>query len=252
MSTVVDKSNDRIREMFGQIARRYDFLNHFLSAGIDRHWRARTVRQVAPRGDAPILDVCTGTGDLALGYWQVGRGQIDVIGTDFTPQMLDIARQKWDQMRVRSPEADESSLTFLEADTQALPFEDDRFQIVSVAFGIRNVADCDRGLAEMLRVCQPGGRVAVLEFSLPSQGGLGWLYQQYFRKLLPKIGQWFARNQQSAYNYLPASVAEFPYGEAFAERMRAAGLVDVTWTTMTLGIVTLYVGHKPASASKES
>ncbi|OYW18149.1 MAG: bifunctional demethylmenaquinone methyltransferase/2-methoxy-6-polyprenyl-1,4-benzoquinol methylase [Planctomycetales bacterium 12-60-4] len=242
MSAVVDKSGDRVRQMFGEISGRYDFLNHFLSGGTDYYWRWRTVHMVPPRGKAPVLDVCTGTGDLAMAYWRKGRGA-EVIGTDFTPEMLRIAEQKRD--RAQQKPADGASLTFIEADTQHLPFEDNRFQIVSVAFGLRNVADTMAGLREMLRVCQPGGRVAVLEFSLPGNSVLRWLYLKYFKYVLPRIGQLLARNRQSAYNYLPASVSEFPYGERLAAIMRDAGMTKVTWTPLTFGIATLYVGQKP-------
>ena len=249
MTVVVDKSGERVRQMFGEISGRYDFLNHFLSGGTDYYWRWRTVRIAAPRGTAPILDVCTGTGDLALAYWNRTRRQIEVVGTDFTPEMLQIAERKRDGQLGKSSQGSDtaSPLTFLEADTQHLPFEDNKFQLVSVAFGIRNVSDTVLGLREMLRVCQPGGRVVVLEFSLPGNPLLRWMYLQYFRFILPRIGQLVARNQQSAYNYLPASVSEFPYGDRFADLMRTAGMIDVTWKPLTFGIATLYIGHKPAA-----
>lgn len=269
MTVVVDKSGERVRQMFGEISGRYDTLNHLLSGGVDYYWRWRTVRKVAPRDDSPILDVCTGTGDLAIAYWKRGKGQLDVVGTDFTPEMLRIAEQKRDRGRIpatsQQPEIDAAavtsaaptpagavtgSLTFLEADTQQLPFDDDQFQIVSVAFGLRNVSDTLRGLREMLRVCRPGGRVAVLEFSLPGNAFLRWLYLKYFKYVLPRIGQLLARNQQSAYNYLPASVSEFPYGEALAQMLREAGMTNVTWTPLTFGIATLYVGQKPQSGNE--
>ncbi len=138
----------------------------------------------------------------------------------------------------------EKHISWLEADTQQLPFPDDQFQIVCVAFGLRNVSDTDRGLGEMARVCRPGGSVAVLEFSMPALGPLGPLYSWYYHRLLPRIGQALARNRQSAYNYLPASVSQFPQGEELAARMRAAGLTRVECHRFTLGIATLYVGHK--------
>ncbi len=232
--------------MFGEISGRYDVMNHVLSGGTDYYWRWRTIRRVAPEGTSPILDVCTGTGDLALAYWRKYGGRIEVIGTDFTPEMLRIAERKRD---ARPLGTDAAGLTFLEADTQHLPFDDDRFQIVSVAFGLRNVADTHAGLREMLRVCQPGGRVAVLEFSLPGNPILRWGYLKYFKYVLPRIGQWFARNQQAAYNYLPASVSEFPYGAALAEVMREVGMTDVTWTPLTFGVATLYVGRKPIAGT---
>lgn len=240
MTAGVDKSGDRVREMFGQISGRYDFLNHLLSGGVDYYWRWRAVRACPPVGETPILDVCTGTGDLAIAYWKKGNCRTPVFGTDFTPQMLDIAREKFDKLR-RTAAAE---IIFQEADTQALPFENDRFQIVSVAFGLRNVADTRRGLAEMIRVCHPGGRIVILEFSLPGNQLLRSLYLWYFRNVLPKIGQLLARNRQSAYDYLPASVSEFPYGQALADILQDCGLTNVTWTPLTFGIATLYIGEK--------
>lgn len=251
MSATVDKSEDRVRQMFGEISGRYDLMNHLLSGGIDYYWRWRTVRAVAPEGADPILDVCTGTGDLALAYWNAGRRRIPVMATDFTPQMLQLAELKRD--RQAGPNAAEHMpLTFLEADTQRLPFETDHFQIVSVAFGLRNVTNTELGLREMIRVCKPGGRVAVLEFSMPSNPVLNLIYRSYFRHVLPRVGQLLARNRQSAYEYLPASVSEFPYGQALADKMAACGLTSVTWTPLTMGIATLYVGRKPLSAAENS
>src|SRR5262245_16035408 len=162
----VDKSEQRIRRMFGEITPRYDFLNHFLSGGTDWYWRWRTVRAAAPRGEAPVLDVCTGTGDLALAYWKKGSGKVPVVGADFTREMLVIADQKAAKPQ-QAGRADGVPFVFVQADTQQLPFAEDTFQIVSVAFGLRNVTQTKRGLIEMIRVCRPGGRVVILEFSLP-------------------------------------------------------------------------------------
>src|SRR5262249_17244486 len=135
-------------------------------------------------------------------------------------------------------------IRYLEADAQRLPFPDDHFQITTVAFGLRNITDTDRGLAEMVRVTQPGGRVAILEFSQPRGWLFGRLYRFYFRNILPCIGQAISRSKDNAYRYLPASVQEFPEGEALAERLRAHGLVDVHWHPLTFGIATLYIGWK--------
>ena len=233
----VDKSSSRIRQMFGEIAPRYDLLNHLLSLGIDRWWRRRTVRLVPPHDAWPILDVCTGTGDLALAYWRVGRGRVPIVGADFCRPMLALAAQK-------ASRAAGSAIVWVEADAQQLPFPDDLFQIVCVAFGLRNQSDPDRGLAEMARVCRPGGSVAVLEFSLPEPRLLRTLYGWYFRLVLPRVGQALATNRQKAYNYLPASVGEFPEREELAERMRRAGLGQVRYHPFTFGIATLYVGVK--------
>jgi demethylmenaquinone methyltransferase/2-methoxy-6-polyprenyl-1,4-benzoquinol methylase len=139
-------------------------------------------------------------------------------------------------------------IRLLEADAQRLPFPDAAFQIVTVAFGLRNVTDADRGLAEMVRVTRPGGKVAVLEFSQPRVRLFGAIYRFYFRRILPLIGQVISRSRDNAYRYLPASVSEFPDGEALAERLRWHGLVDVHFRPLTCGIATLYVGAKPALA----
>ena len=248
MSATVDKSEARVRQMFGEISGRYDLMNHVLSGGVDYYWRWRTIRAVAPNGDAPILDVCTGTGDLALAYWKSGKGKIPVMATDFTPEMLRLAEGKRDRQWGKQIADGAAPLTFLEADTQQLPFEDNRFQIVSVAFGLRNVTNTERGIREMVRVCQPGGRVAVLEFSMPTNPVFNLFYRNYFRFVLPRIGQLFAKNKQSAYDYLPASVSEFPYGKALADKLESCGLTKVTWTPLTFGIATLYIGQKPMGA----
>jgi demethylmenaquinone methyltransferase/2-methoxy-6-polyprenyl-1,4-benzoquinol methylase len=174
---------------------------------------------------------------LALAYFQRAKGQAPIVGADFCPEMLVIGRQKGDRAGANG------QMMFIEADALRLPFPDDSFQIVSVAFGLRNVADTDRGLLEMARVCRRGGRVAVLEFSQPRRPLRG-LYNWYFRKVLPRIGQAVSRNRSHAYDYLPASVSEFPSGEALVDRMRAAGLRDVTFTPLTFGVATLYVGTK--------
>jgi demethylmenaquinone methyltransferase/2-methoxy-6-polyprenyl-1,4-benzoquinol methylase len=239
MTTVpVDKREPRIRTMFANIARHYDLLNRLLSLNIDRYWRWRTT-QLAPPGAGPILDVCTGTGDLALAYDRAARGQVPIIGTDFCLPMLLPARDKTRHQRASS------RVRFLEADTQQLPFADNTFDLTTVAFGLRNVTDTDRGIAEMVRVTRPGGRVAILEFSQPRHWLLGPLYRAYFRWVLPAVGQFVSRSRESAYRYLPQSVLEFPEGEALAERLRKHGLTEVKWHPFTFGIATLYLGTKP-------
>src|SRR5437868_6013077 len=174
--------------MFNSIAPRYDLLNHLLSLNIDRSWRRRTTRLVPPEGDAPILDVCTGTGDLALAYDRAAGGRVPVVGADFCHPMLvravDKTARRQRNERVR----------YVEADAQKLPFPDDTFQITCVAFGLRNVTDTDKGLAEMVRVTRPGGRVAVLEFSRPRGWLFGRLYRFYFRRLLPLVGGLVSRD----------------------------------------------------------
>lgn len=237
MSTVVDKSDTRVREMFGQIAPKYDRMNHLLSMNVDRYWRWWTVRKLRPNTTDPILDLCTGTGDLAIALHNYTRGRAKVIGADFCRPMLDIADEKKERRRLEN-------LSFVEADTQHLPFEDNHFQVVTVAFGLRNVADTDQGLREMTRVARLGGKVAVLEFTTPRYQPFKGLYGWYFRNVLPRIGQLLARNDRDAYNYLPASVGQFPqYGE-LVQRMEAAGLHDVKFYPLTFGIATLYIGVK--------
>jgi demethylmenaquinone methyltransferase/2-methoxy-6-polyprenyl-1,4-benzoquinol methylase len=224
--------------MFGEIAPKYDRMNHLLSMNVDRYWRWRVVRLVRPEGNQPILDICTGTGDLAFAFYKKTAGQTPIIGADFCREMLDIGERKKSRAGING------QITFVEADAQHLPFPDDHFQIVSVAFGLRNVADTDQGLREMTRVCRPGGRVAVLEFTMPRWQPFKAIYGWYFRNVLPRLGRWLARNKSNAYDYLPVSVGEFPQGEALAQRMRAAGLSRVDYYPFTMGIAMLYVGVK--------
>jgi len=253
VEVTVDKSNDRVRNMFAEIASGYDRMNHLLSMNVDKYWRWRTVRMVPPKvgaDDSPILDLCTGTGDLALAYWkaierakkktdQTAGDSPAITAADFCPEMLDVGRVKKKKLGTGD------NVTFVEADAQDLPFETDHFQIVSVAFGLRNVADTDLGLREMTRVCEPGGKVAVLEFSQPQLQPFKAIYGWYFRNILPRIGQLLTPNNASAYDYLPASVGEFPCGQELADRMTAAGLSDVWFKPLTFGVATLYVGTKP-------
>lgn len=238
----LDKSNARIRAMFGKIAPYYDLLNHLLSLNIDRRWRAKTVKLAPPiPGQGPILDLCTGSGDLALAYQKAGHGKIPVFGADFCGPLLDRACKKSVKPNGRA----ESPIHYLQADAQHLPFADNLFQIVSVAFGLRNVADTDRGLSEMTRVCKPGGKVVVLEFSKPRVKVLDKLYLWYFRSVLPRVGQWFSKSPDAAYKYLPESVLSFPDYEALCEKMQGQGLVNVKYYPLTFGVATIYIGHKP-------
>jgi len=238
MTQTVDKREARIRSMFGHIAPSYDFLNHLLSLNVDRYWRWRTTRLVPPAGTEALLDLCTGTGDLALAYDRAARGAMPIVGADFCHPMLERAIRKAARARA------DGRIRFVEADAQHLPFPDNHFQIAAVAFGLRNVTDTDRGIAEMVRVTRPGGRVAILEFSQPRGWLFGRLYRFYFRRILPLLGQLISRSEDSAYRYLPASVMEFPDGEALAERLRRQGLTEVRWHPFTFGIATLYVGTK--------
>lgn len=232
----VDKSATRIRRMFAEIAPRYDLLNHLLSAGVDIYWRRRTVRLVEPVPPGPVLDVCAGTGDLAFAFHRHMRGERTLVAADFCRPMLRLGLAKARRRRIQG-------IQWIEADALGLPFDDERFALVSVAFGLRNVADTDAGLREMVRVCRAGGKVAILEFTVP-RGPLGRVYGWYFHRVLPRIGQALAGNRYSAYNYLPASVTEFPQNEGLVRRMLAAGLREAEHFPLSFGIATLYLGTK--------
>jgi demethylmenaquinone methyltransferase/2-methoxy-6-polyprenyl-1,4-benzoquinol methylase len=234
----VDKSGRRVRAMFGSIARRYDLLNHLLSLNIDRSWRRFTTRTVPPEPGVPVLDCCTGTADLALAYHRAGKGQSPVVGTDFCHEMLEFGLAK-----VRKDRA-EGNVTLIEGDTLRLPLPDDTFGVVTVAFGLRNVADTVRGIDELIRVARPGGKVAILEFSRPRGAFLGRLYLAFFRHVLPRVGQAVAPNQYEAYSYLPRSVLEFPDGPEMVDLLKSRGLRDVVAHPLTFSIATLYVGTK--------
>ena len=236
----VDKREARVREMFSAISPRYDFLNHLLSLNVDHYCRWRTTRLVPVMDGGPVLDLCTGTGDLALAYNRHARGRVPIVGADFCHEMLVLGEKKARHVGTNG------HIRFIEADAQRLPFPDNYFQIVSVAFGLRNVTNTERGLSEMVRVTRPGGKVAILEFSMPRNRLLRALYLGYFRHVLPLIGQTLARNRAGAYNYLPSSVLEFPDGQAMLELMRRVGLKSPQWHPLTFGIASLYVAIKGA------
>ena len=237
----VDKSGRRVRAMFASIAARYDLLNHLLSLNIDTSWRRFTTRTVPPEPGVPILDCCTGTGDLALEYDRAAGGLCPIVATDFCRPML--ARGIAKSARSGS----DGRIVLVEADTLALPAPSDTFGVVTCAFGLRNVADTARGIDEMVRVARPGGKVAILEFSRPRGKLLGTSYLFFFRRILPRLGQAIAPNRHDAYSYLPASVMQFPDGPAMVALLASRGLADVRAFPLTLGIATLYVGTKPGS-----
>jgi demethylmenaquinone methyltransferase / 2-methoxy-6-polyprenyl-1,4-benzoquinol methylase len=232
----VDKSGNRVRGMFAEIAPRYDLVNRMLSGGIDVWWRHVTVSRAAPPPTGAVLDVCTGTGDLALAYRaKCGHG-VRVVASDFCRPMLDRGIEKSAKTG--------AAIEWVEADAMALPFPDATFDLVTVAFGLRNIADTSRGLAEMARVCKPGGRLAILEFSLPKNGIIRNAYLWYFRRVLPFIGNTVARNRSDAYTYLNQSVEAFPSGEALASFVRAAGFDRVEMVPLTFGIATLSIATR--------
>jgi demethylmenaquinone methyltransferase/2-methoxy-6-polyprenyl-1,4-benzoquinol methylase len=225
-----------VRGMFGRIAPRYDLLNHLLSLNIDRHWRAHTVNQVGPllaKTDARILDVACGTGDLMLALEARSRGMI--YGSDFCHPMLIAARQKTKQRQSRA--------TLFEADALNLPLATASLDLVTIAFGFRNLANYQQGLRELLRILKPGGWLAILEFSTPPNPVLSRLYNFYSRAILPTIGGWISGSKE-AYSYLPESVRKFPNAEQLADQMRAAGFNNVRFERMTAGIVALHIGER--------
>ena len=232
-----------VREMFGRIAPRYDLLNHLLSLDVDELWRRRVARRfsaVLHGPNASVLDLCCGTGDLAFAFRKESPSGAKIIGSDFVPEMLVRARAK--------AEAATAAVEFIEADALNLPFTAASFDLVSCAFGFRNLANYEAGLNEILRVLRPGGAAGILEFAEPPGKVFGALYRFYFRRVLPLLGGMISGNA-SAYAYLPSSVSAFPSPEALQMQFERAGFVDVQFQRWTGGIVTLHTGTKPKSTS---
>ncbi len=224
--------------MFARIAGSYDFLNHLLSVGIDRRWRRAAVDCAGDVSGRRVLDVCCGTGDLALEF---RAREADVVGVDFTHEMLVHTSGK----------KRASEVIFARGDAMRLPSGDDSVDFASVAFGIRNVEDRALGLYEMMRVVKPGGRVVVLEFTTPPGWILGGLYRLYFRFLLPVIGRLFS-GDNSAYSYLQKTVMAWPSPDRFLDEMREVGLVNCEFRLLTRGIACLHWGDVPSGAGVRS
>ncbi len=222
--------------MFDQISPRYDFLNHLLSLNSDVLWRRRAAERLGPV--RRVLDVCSGTGDMAFEIRR--RWGAEVVGSDFALRMLEIGRLK---ARRRSLDG---RVRFQQADTMRLPFRDATFDASTVAFGIRNVLDSARGIAEVARVVRPGGRVVILEFSLPANGLLRRGYLLYFGRVLPRIGRMIARSEIDAYRYLPDSVARWPSPDEVKRQMESAGLDDVRYERVFGGVAAIHVGTRTA------
>ena len=222
--------------MFSTIAPRYDLLNHLLSFNVDRLWWAKTAQtfsDVLSRPGTRVLDLCCGTGDMAFALQRRAATRVELFGADFSHPML--------QRALAKPRGRE--VAWLEADALTLPFAGQSFDLVTSAFGFRNLVDYDAGLGEIFRVLRPGGQTGILDFGEPS-GLFGKIYRVYFRSVLPKIGSVIS-GVKGPYSYLPASVERFPSPSEMLDRMRRAGFTDPRWTPYTFGIAGLYRAARP-------
>jgi demethylmenaquinone methyltransferase/2-methoxy-6-polyprenyl-1,4-benzoquinol methylase len=229
------KKKEQIQHMFNDISGRYDFLNHFLSLGADFNWRRKFVSRLSGYKPRRVLDVATGTGDLALLISTLETEQ--VTGIDIAGSMLAIAKQKAAQKGFHE------KLAFVEGDAENLPFPDEIFDAVTVAFGVRNFEDLETGLSEMKRVLRPGGVMMILEFSHPESFPWKQGYGFYSKHVIPFIGKLISGNKQ-AYTYLPESVSAFPSGKDFLDIMAKAGMKNVSQHVLTFGVATIYAGEK--------
>jgi len=223
--------------MFDAIAGRYDFLNHLLSAGIDRRWRRRAIRSLELTGGERVLDLCAGTGDLAIAAARAAPGADRVVGLDFAAAMLRIGREKIRRARI------DDRVALVRGDTACLPIGDASVDAVTIAFGIRNVEDVGGACREMHRVLKPGGRLAILEFAVPTTPVVGAVYLWYLHRVLPRIGRAVSRHAD-AYGYLSDSIDAFATPEQFVKTLRHGGFVDVAAVPLTFGSVCLYVARR--------
>jgi demethylmenaquinone methyltransferase/2-methoxy-6-polyprenyl-1,4-benzoquinol methylase len=236
LDTEKDEKRNVVESMFNSIAKRYDFLNRFLSFGTDRHWRKKAVKIIAQHSKNPhILDVATGTADLAIAAAKTIDAKI--VGIDISKKMLEIGKEKIVKKRLSE------SINFIKAEAENIPFPDVHFDVAMCAFGVRNFSDPHSGLAEMHRVLRNAGMIVVLEFSKPQGFIFKRLYNFYFRQALPLIGRLFSGNKK-AYSYLPDSVSKFPDNEDFLKMLSAAGFSDTCQIKLTGGIASIYTGLK--------
>jgi demethylmenaquinone methyltransferase/2-methoxy-6-polyprenyl-1,4-benzoquinol methylase len=234
--TELSKSPARIAGMFDAIAARYDLLNHLLSAGIDRRWRKRAIRALALTGRERVLDLCTGTGDLAIAAVEAHR-TARIVGVDFAAAMLGVGRAKIVERQLGD------RITFVRGDATRIPLADGVVQAITIGFGIRNVENVAAACEEMRRVLAPGGRLAILEFAIPANPAVRKVYLWYFEQVLPRIGRLISRHN-AAYGYLPASVGAFASPDEFVTILRQHQFVDVAAVRLTLGIVSLYTARR--------
>ncbi|MCL4512317.1 MAG: bifunctional demethylmenaquinone methyltransferase/2-methoxy-6-polyprenyl-1,4-benzoquinol methylase UbiE [Bacteroidetes bacterium] len=230
-----EQKNKYVRRMFNNISRRYDFLNHFLSVGIDRYWRKRAIKLSRLGGGNSFLDIACGTGDLSVEAAKFGPSKI--VAVDFAENMLRGFSAKKTRLNL------DGKVEIVQANAEILPFPDHTFDVTAVAFGVRNFGDLKRGIAEMQRVLKVGGRIVVLEFSRPKHFPVRQLYFFYFKEILPQLGKLISKDP-SAYMYLPNSVSAFPDGEAFEAVMRSANFKEIKSVPLTFGIATAYLGVK--------
>ena len=233
----VSKAPDRIAGMFDAIAGRYDFLNHLLSAGIDRHWRTVAIRSLALTGRERVLDLCTGTGDLAIAAMRARPPASRVVGVDFSGAMLRVGENKLRKALLTN------RIAMVQGDATRIPVAGASVDAVTIGFGIRNVEDMAAACAELIRVLRPGGRLAILEFAVPTLPVFSAFYGWYVRRVLPQIGRVLSRND-SAYAYLPASISAFATPDEFVKILRQAGFSEISPTRLMLGSVILYTAHK--------
>jgi demethylmenaquinone methyltransferase / 2-methoxy-6-polyprenyl-1,4-benzoquinol methylase len=226
---------DQVAKMFNNISRRYDFLNQLLSLGIDKMWRKRAIGVLEPLKPKILLDVATGTGEFALEALKLNPDKI--YGIDIADGMLDIGRQKILAKKVSG------TIELLHGDSENIPFMENKFDAVTVAFGVRNFENLERGLGEILRVLKPGGMIVILEFSKPSSFPFKQIYNFYFRFILPRIGS-MVSHDKAAYTYLPKSVEAFPDGEDFLRILHDVGFKNTKCSSLTFGISSIYIGSK--------
>lgn len=226
---------DQVREMFNSIAHRYDLLNHLLSAGIDITWRKNVVRIIKKQPHKRILDVATGTGDLAIAAARLNPEKIDAV--DISGEML-----RYQGLKLKKKSL-EKLIHLKQADGESLPFENQTFDVAMVAFGVRNFENLQLGLKEMHRVLKKGGIIVILEFSNPTRFPVKQLYSFYFTKILPQVGKWVSRSSH-AYTYLPDSVDYFPSGVDFTAYLEEAGFSETAIKPLTFGIASIYTGKK--------